>query len=120
MANVEVMSWGKSVEIVQNVTQDNGRRINSGGYNEINPYGVIPLHVHENDNEEYIPQTEGMKIIVVAKDEADQLTEGQIFEKLGEVEAAEIGDVVTCHKGEAHALYNESSETGRFVFIKYE
>lgn len=120
MTNVVTTSWGKSVEIVQDATQDDGRRIHSGGYNEVNPYGMIPLHIHDDDNEEYIPQTEGMKIIVLSKKEAGNLTESKICEMLEDSEEAEIGDVITCHKGEAHALYNDSDKTGRFVFIKYD
>lgn len=120
MTNVVTTSWGKSVEIVQDATQDNGRRIHSGGYNEVNSCGVIPIHVHENENEEYVPQNEGMKILVLSKEEAEQLTDDQIFQKLSEIEAAEVGEVITCHKGEAHALYNASNETGWVVFIKYD
>lgn len=120
MTNVVTKSWGKSVEILQDATQDNGRRITCAGYNEVNPYGVIKLHVHEKDNEEYVPQNEGMKIIVMSEEEAAQLTEAKLCEMLEDAEEAAVGDVITCHKGEAHALYNDSDKTGRLVFIKYE
>lgn len=115
----EKTPWGRSIEILVGPKEEDGRTIESAGANYIEPKQMIPLHLHEENNEEYIPQTEGLKILVVSKEEMENMTALQIIDALHGLSPAEIGDVVTCPKGYAHALYNSSDSVGSFVFIKY-
>lgn len=118
MANVEKTEWGTSVEIIHDVFQD-GVYIDSAGVNTIKPYELIPIHPHYDNNEEYIPQTEGIKIIVLPAEEAD-MSDAEVLKSFQAVESIQIGEVITCHKGEAHALYNNSMNNGVCVFMKYQ
>lgn len=115
----EKTPWGRSIEILEGPKEEGGRTIESAGVNYIAPKQMIPLHLHEENSEEYIPQTEGLKILVVSKEDMEKLTDLQIVDALHGWPVSEIGDVVTCHKGSAHALYNSSGSVGSFVFIKY-
>lgn len=115
----EKTPWGRSIEILEGPKEENGRTIESAGANYIDPKQMITLHLHEENNEEYIPQTDGLKILVVSKEEMEEMTDLQIVDALHSLSTSEVGDVVTCPKGYAHALYNSSNSVGSFVFIKY-
>jgi len=119
MANSVELSWGTSIEIIENVTEMQGRKVHSAGVNFIKPYEMIPLHPHFNDNEEYIPQTEGMRIVVMSADEAEAIDTDELLERFIDAEEAEVGEVVTCHKSEFHTLYNYSNDYAICVFMKY-
>lgn len=119
MANSVELSWGTSIEIIEDVTEMQGRQVHSAGVNLIKPYEMIPLHSHFDDDEEYIPQIDGLKIIVMPADEAERKSTDEVLEMFINADNVAIGEVVTCHKGEAHALYNDSDEYAPCVFIKY-
>lgn len=116
----ETTPWGRSVEILTEPQQEEGRTIESAGVNFIEPGAMIPLHVHDGDTEDYIPQTEGLRILVVSKKEAQKMSEDEAAHAVKTALSSEIGDVVTCPNGYAHALFNSSATQGAFVFIKYD
>ncbi len=116
---IEKTPWGRSIEILVGPKEEDGRTIESAGVNYIAPKQMIPLHLHEENSEEYIPQTEGLKILMVSKEEMEKRTEFQTVDALQICRPTEIGTVVTCPKGSAHMLYNSSNNEGSFVFIKY-
>ncbi len=117
---IEQMPWGRSIEILEGPKQEAGRTVESAGVNFIEPGQMIPLHVHDGDTEDYIPQTEGLKILVVNRKQFDTMSENEVAEALNALEPAEIGDVITCPNGYAHALFNSSTTQGAFVFEKYD
>ena len=53
------------------------------------------------------------------QEEMEEMADLQIVDALHSLSTSEVGDVVTCPKGYAHALYNSSNSVGSFVFIKY-
>lgn len=119
MTKLEKTEWGHSTEIIENVTQD-GRRIDSAGVNVIRQHEMVELHIHNENNEEYVPQTEGLKIVVVLAEEADKISEEELKDMFEKAEPIPVGEVVTCHRGEAHALYNSTEYDGAWVYIKYQ
>lgn len=117
---IEKMPWGRSIEILEGPKAEEGRTVESAGVNFIEPGQMIPFHLHDGITEDYIPQTEGLRIIVLSKKEATELSADEIIEKVKSAVPSEIGDVVTCPNGYGHALFNSSSTQGAFVFEKYD
>ena len=115
----EQMPWGRSIEILEGPKEEEGRTVESAGVNFIEPGQWIPLHVHLDQSEDYIPQTDGLKVLVVPKELAMKMSADESIDAVKAMPVAEIGDVITCSKGNAHMLYNSSTEQGAFVFIKY-
>lgn len=116
---IEKMPWGRSIEILEGPKTEEGRTIESAGVNYIAPGQMIMLHLHTENNEDYIPQTEGLRILVVSEKESKKMNVAEAVCAVRAMTASEIGDVITCPKGHAHALYNSSNTEGSFVFIKY-
>ena len=116
---IEQTAWGRSIEILKGPKQEEGRTIESAGVNFIEPGQIIPLHVHTENTEDYIPQTEGLRILVVNKEEAMKMSEEEAVHAVKVMLSSKVNDVITCHSGYAHALFNSATTQGAFVFIKY-
>lgn len=117
---IEKTPWGRSIEILEGPKEEEGRTIEHAGVNFIEPGQLIPLHVHDGDTEDYIPQTEGLRILVVSKKEAQQMSTEETVQAVKAEKPSKINDVITCPNGYAHALFNSSETQGAFLFIKYD
>ena len=117
MNRVENQNWGQTTETFRGLTNEDGKNVYSKGTNQINPYGMIPIHFHNEDNEDYIPITSGIKIVVISQQEPEKIA--KVRKLLIKSKSIKIGETVTCPKGDAHALYNASDKVGLVDFIKY-
>lgn len=117
MNRVEKQNWGQITETFRGLKNEDGKQVFSKGTNQINPYGMIPIHFHNEDNEDYIPITAGIKIVVISQEESEKMT--KIRKLLIKSESVKIGETVPCPKGYAHALYNASDKVGLVDFVKY-
>lgn len=121
MAKTVIRLWGHSEVEFQGMEREGARMLYEYGVNYIRPGALIDLHVHKKDSEDYIPLTEGIKIIVLTEEEAESMMMPDVLKLLMKAEPAEIGKVVKCPKGHAHALYSAVGEDciGAFQYIKY-
>lgn len=121
MANFETTEWGRSLAIVRDCTDQNGNLMNVVGVNYIDQYETVELHTHDDGiEEEYIPQTENLKIIVLPADMMETITDDELMDMFVKSKPVPVGEIIMCHKGEAHALYNDSATEGEWIFIKYQ
>lgn len=121
MANFEETLWGRSLPLLDEGPVENPKEVvYSAGVNELYPHCIIPLHLHLEDREEYIPQTGGLKVLVLTQEEAETLSGDEMMERLRNLETCEKYDVVNCKKGYAHMAYNDSDEVTTFIFRKYK
>lgn len=119
MTNFEATKWGRSLPVVRDVSTQDGKVITIAGVNYIDPKGLIPLHTHEGIKEEYIPQTDGLRIVVIPDDMVG-MAEDELLEMLKRSEPIPVGEAVMCGNGFAHALYNDTDKEGACTFIKYQ
>lgn len=114
---VQQQKWGQTTETFRGLVNEDGKQVCSKGTNQINPYGIIPIHFHNEDSEDYIPITSGIKIVVISEEEARKAV--NVKKMLIDSKPIKIGETVTCSKGCAHALYNASDKVGLVDFVKY-